>query len=87
MYLMRIGAAGSEKPVARIDDHTYADPCFTVRHLSRFTMLESGDLINAGTPPGAGLGHGPPIRLRPGDVLDLGVSGLGSRRQRVLGPR
>ena len=63
------------------------DPYFLVHHLSQFLVLEPGDLINTGTPPGVGMGHVPPIWLQPGDVMELGVTGLGAQRQRVLPPR
>jgi 2-keto-4-pentenoate hydratase/2-oxohepta-3-ene-1,7-dioic acid hydratase in catechol pathway len=63
------------------------DPFFLVHHLSQFLVLEPGDLINTGTPPGVGMGHKPPIWLQPGDVMELGIERLGSQRQNVLGPR
>ncbi|WP_433307624.1 fumarylacetoacetate hydrolase family protein [Actinoplanes sp. CA-030573] len=63
------------------------DPYFIVHHLSQFMVLEPGDLINTGTPPGVGMGFRPPIWLRPGDVIELGIDRLGRGRQRVLGPR
>ncbi|GLY19506.1 2-hydroxyhepta-2,4-diene-1,7-dioate isomerase [Kineosporia sp. NBRC 101677] len=63
------------------------DPYFIVHHLSQFMVLEPGDLINTGTPPGVGMGHDPQIWLQPGDVMELGIQGLGSQRQNVLGPR
>ncbi|RSM43177.1 FAA hydrolase family protein [Amycolatopsis balhimycina DSM 5908] len=63
------------------------DPYFIVHHLSQFLVLEPGDLINTGTPPGVGMGFTPPVWLRPGDVLELGIRGLGTQRQRVVGPR
>jgi 2,4-diketo-3-deoxy-L-fuconate hydrolase len=63
------------------------DPYFVVHHLSQFMVLEPGDLINTGTPPGVGLGFDPPIWLKPGDVMELGIEGLGTQRQRVLAPR
>ena len=47
-------------------------------------VLEPGDLINTGTPPGVGLGQRPPVFLRPGDVMELGIDGLGRQRQRVV---
>jgi 2-keto-4-pentenoate hydratase/2-oxohepta-3-ene-1,7-dioic acid hydratase in catechol pathway len=58
-----------------------------VHYLSQFLVLEPGDLVNTGTPPGVGLGLDPPVYLQPGDVMELGISGLGMQRQRVLGPR
>jgi len=63
------------------------DPYFIVRYLSQFMVLEPGDLINTGTPPGVGMGHDPQIWLQPGDVMELGMDGLGSQRQTVVGPR
>jgi 2,4-diketo-3-deoxy-L-fuconate hydrolase len=63
------------------------DPFFVVHYLSQFLVLEPGDLINTGTPPGVGMGFVPPIWLQPGDVMELGIEGLGSQRQNVLGPR
>ena len=63
------------------------DPYFVVRYLSQFMVLEPGDLINTGTPPGVGMGHDPQIWLRPGDVMELGIDRLGTQRQTVVGPR
>jgi 2,4-diketo-3-deoxy-L-fuconate hydrolase len=63
------------------------DPFFIVHYLSQFLVMEPGDLINTGTPPGVGMGFVPPVWLRPGDVMELGIDGLGSQRQHVVGPR
>ncbi|MET1086276.1 MAG: fumarylacetoacetate hydrolase family protein [Arthrobacter sp.] len=63
------------------------DPYFIVHYLSQFLVLEPGDLINTGTPPGVGMGFKPQIWLQPGDVMELGIEGLGSQRQAVLAPR
>src|SRR6478609_11681310 len=60
------------------------DPYFIVHYLSQFLVLEPGDLINTGTPPGVGMGFVPPVWLQPGDVMELGIEGLGSQQQRVL---
>jgi 2-keto-4-pentenoate hydratase/2-oxohepta-3-ene-1,7-dioic acid hydratase in catechol pathway len=46
-------------------------------------VLEPGDLINTGTPPGVGLGMTPPQYLQSGDVVELSVTGLGTQRQRI----
>jgi 2-keto-4-pentenoate hydratase/2-oxohepta-3-ene-1,7-dioic acid hydratase in catechol pathway len=54
-----------------------------VRYLSQFMVLEPGDLINTGTPPGVGMGMTPPQYLDSGDVVELSVSGLGTQRQRI----
>src|SRR5215211_7182702 len=63
------------------------DPYFVVYYLSQFLVLEPGDLIDTGTPPGVGMGFTPPIWLQPGDVMELGIEGLGVQRQTVLAPR
>jgi 2,4-diketo-3-deoxy-L-fuconate hydrolase len=63
------------------------DPYFIVHHLSQFMVLEPGDLIDTGTPPGVGMGMKPPVWLQPGDVMQLGITRLGTARQRVVGPR
>jgi 2-keto-4-pentenoate hydratase/2-oxohepta-3-ene-1,7-dioic acid hydratase in catechol pathway len=62
-------------------------PTFIVHHLSQFMVLEPGDLINTGTPPGVGMGMKPPVWLQVGDVVALGIDGLGSQRQTVIAPR
>ena len=54
-----------------------------VARCSRVMTLEPGDLIITGTPPGVGMGFKPPRFLKAGDVVELGISGLGSQRQRV----
>ncbi|NUS29362.1 MAG: fumarylacetoacetate hydrolase family protein [Streptomyces sp.] len=63
------------------------DPYFIVHYLSQFLVLEPGDLINTGTPPGVGMGLTPPVYLQPGDVMELGIHHLGTQRQHVLAPR
>lgn len=63
------------------------DPFFIVHYLSQFLVLEPGDLINTGTPPGVGMGSVPPVWLQPGDMMELGIEGLGAQRQSVIGPR
>ncbi len=55
-----------------------------VRYTSRFMALEAGDLISTGTPPGVGMGMKPPVYLRPGDVMELEIDGLGTQRQPVV---
>ena len=56
---------------------------FLVSYLSRFLTLMPGDVIATGTPPGVGLGCDPPVFLKPGDVMRLGIGGLGGQRQEV----
>ena len=58
-------------------------PTYLVHYLSQFLVLEPGDLINTGTPPGVGLGMKPPLYLAPGDVMELGIDGLGTQRQQL----
>jgi len=55
-----------------------------VSYLSQFMTLHPGDVISTGTPPGVGMGRKPPRYLRPGDVVELGIEGLGSQRQEVV---
>ncbi len=57
---------------------------FLVSYLSRFMSLHPGDVISTGTPPGVGLGQKPPVYLRAGNVVRLGIPGLGEQRQRVV---
>ncbi len=57
-----------------------------VSYISQFMTLMPGDIISTGTPPGVGFGMKPQRYLVPGDVLELGVQGLGTQRQEVLPP-
>lgn len=61
---------------------------FGVRHLvsylSRFMSLQPGDIISTGTPPGVGMGQKPPLYLKPGNRIRLGINGLGEQNQNVL---
>ncbi|WP_028739167.1 fumarylacetoacetate hydrolase family protein [Ciceribacter selenitireducens] len=54
---------------------------FLVSYLSQFMSLHPGDVISTGTPPGVGMGMKPPRYLKPGDVVELGIDGLGSQKQ------
>jgi 2-keto-4-pentenoate hydratase/2-oxohepta-3-ene-1,7-dioic acid hydratase in catechol pathway len=76
-----------------VDGHRYQDGStktmvFGVAHLvsylSRFMSLQPGDVISTGTPPGVGLGQKPPVYLKPGQVIRLGIDGLGEQRQTVV---
>ncbi|MDP2087113.1 MAG: fumarylacetoacetate hydrolase family protein [Gemmobacter sp.] len=58
-----------------------------VSYLSQFFTLHPGDIISTGTPPGVALGMKPPQYLRPGDVVELGIEGLGQQRQDVVADR
>jgi 2-keto-4-pentenoate hydratase/2-oxohepta-3-ene-1,7-dioic acid hydratase in catechol pathway len=69
-------------------DSTTADMIFDVptlvSYVSQFMTLLPGDVISTGTPAGVGLGHKPPLYLRPGDVVEYGIDGLGQARQKIL---
>ncbi len=79
-----------------VDGHQYQDGTTAtmvfgvaeiVSYLSRFMSLQSGDVISTGTPPGVGLGQKPPKYLAVGNVMRLGIDGLGEQTQRVVEPR
>ncbi len=57
---------------------------FLISYLSRFMSLQPGDVISTGTPPGVGLGQKPPVYLRAGQVMHLGIEGLGTQTQTVV---
>src|SRR6185312_17445821 len=61
------------------------DVWFLVSYASRFMQLEPGDVITTGTPAGVGMGKKPPRFLRAGDRVELGIEGLGTQSQRVVG--
>ena len=54
---------------------------FLVSYVSQFMTLLPGDVISTGTPAGVGLGFNPPIYIKPGDVVELGIDGMGEQRQ------
>ncbi|GAB1583370.1 fumarylacetoacetate hydrolase family protein [Phyllobacterium phragmitis] len=56
---------------------------YLVSYLSQFMSLQPGDIISTGTPPGVGMGMKPPRYLKAGDVVELGIEGLGTQRQNV----
>jgi len=57
---------------------------YLVSYISQFMSLQPGDLISTGTPPGVGMGQKPQIFLQEGDVMELGVEGLGSQKQKTI---
>ena len=59
-------------------------PAFLVHYLSQFMSLQPGDVISTGTPPGVGLGQKPPVYLNVGDVMELGIEGMGVQKQVVV---
>lgn len=56
---------------------------FLVHYISQFMILEPGDVITTGTPPGVGMGMKPPRYLKPGDNMEVSITGLGVQRQAV----
>ncbi|MBN8578335.1 MAG: fumarylacetoacetate hydrolase family protein [Cytophagales bacterium] len=64
------------------DDMIFEIP-FLVSYISQFMTLLPGDVISTGTPSGVGHGFNPPVYLKPGDVVELGIEGLGEQRQVV----
>jgi 2,4-diketo-3-deoxy-L-fuconate hydrolase len=88
-----VGDIGNLKMWLEVDGHRYqngstATMIFGVAHivayLSRFMSLEPGDVISTGTPPGVGLGQKPPVYLKGGEVMRLGIDSLGIQTQRVV---
>ena len=73
-----------------VDGHRFQDGstrtmvyqvAFLVSYLSQFVSLQAGDVISTGTPPGVGMGQKPPLYLRPGQTMRLGIEGLGVQSQ------
>jgi len=56
---------------------------FLISYVSQFMTMLPGDIISTGTPPGVGLGMNPPVYLKPGDLVELGIDGLGVSKQNV----
>jgi 2-keto-4-pentenoate hydratase/2-oxohepta-3-ene-1,7-dioic acid hydratase in catechol pathway len=87
-----VGDVGNLKMWLDVNGHRYQNgstrtmifkPAFLVHYVSQFMSLQPGDVISTGTPPGVGLGQKPPVYLNPGDVVELGIEGLGKQRQVV----
>jgi ureidoglycolate lyase len=75
-----------------VDGHRYQDGstrtmvygvAHLVSHISQFMSLQPGDIISTGTPPGVGAGQKPPVHLKPGQTMHLGIEGLGEQKQRT----
>ena len=76
-----------------VDGHRYQDGStrtmvyqvpFLISYLSQFFSLQPGDVISTGTPPGVGMGQKPPVYLRPGQMIRLGIEGLGVQTQTTV---
>lgn len=68
-------------------DQMIFSPAAIVSFLSQYMSLQPGDVISTGTPPGVGLGFKPPIYLKAGDTMRLGIQGLGEQHQKVVAAR
>ena len=72
----------------RIQDSSTSDMIFSIARIvadtSQYVLLQPGDIITTGTPQGVGLGMKPPLYLKSGDTMRLGIDGLGVQQQRVL---
>ena len=72
----------------QLQDSNTSDMAYGVQHLvhylSQFMTLLPGDIISTGTPSGVGLGFDPPRFLQPGDVVELGITGLGESKQTAV---
>ena len=64
--------------------HMIFSVAYLVSYISKFMSLQAGDIISTGTPPGIGMGQKPPVYLRPGQRMRLGVEGLGQQNQLVV---
>ena len=73
---------GERRQTGSTDDMIF-DIATVIHHVSQFMVLEPGDLVNTGTPPGVAMGMAEPGYLSPGDVMTLGITGLGEQRQEV----
>lgn len=76
-----------------VDGHRYQDGstktmvygvAHLVHYISQFMSLQPGDIISTGTPPGVGMGQKPPVYLEPGQVMKLGIDGLGEQKQKTV---
>jgi len=72
----------------RYQDGSTSTMVYNVRHIvsyiSQFMSLQPGDVISTGTPPGVGMGQKPPVYLKPGQRMRLGIEGLGMQQQNVV---
>ena len=73
---------GKKMQDGNTDDLIFKVP-FLVSYISQYMTLLPGDIISTGTPPGVALGMNPPQYLRDGDVIELGIEGLGTQKQQV----
>lgn len=80
---MRLTVNGETKQNGSTETMVYG-VAYLVSYLSQFMTLHPGDIISTGTPPGVGMGFKPPQYLKAGDVIELGIDGLGTQKQTVV---
>lgn len=80
---MWLDVNGERRQTGNTDQMIFS-PAAIVSFLSQYMSLQPGDVISTGTPPGVGLGFKPPIYLKAGDTMRLGIEGLGEQRQNVV---
>ncbi len=80
---MWLDVNGERKQTGSTDTMIYS-VAFLVSYLSQFMTLHIGDIITTGTPPGVGMGMNPPQFLKAGDIMELGIQGLGTQKLNVL---
>jgi 2,4-didehydro-3-deoxy-L-rhamnonate hydrolase len=80
---LRLDVNGVRRQTGNTDKMIF-DVFYLVYYLSQFMTLEAGDVITTGTPPGVGLGQKPPVFLKTGDVVTLGIDGLGEQRSECI---
>ena len=83
---MWLSVNGQTKQDSSTENLVFKIP-FLLSYISRFMTLLPGDIISTGTPAGVALGMKPPVYLKPGDVIELGIDGLGKARQNVIAYR
>lgn len=77
---MKLSVNGVQKQNGNTNTMIF-NPAYTIWYLSQLMLLEAGDLISTGTPPGVGLGFDPPEYLSTGDKVELSIAGLGTQQQ------
>ncbi len=80
---MRLDVNGERRQTGNTSTMVF-NPCFLIHYISQFMVLEAGDLITTGTPPGVGAAMQPPQFLKPGDQVELEIDGLGVIRQNCV---
>jgi len=83
---MELKVNGEVKQTGSTSTMIFSIP-FLLSYITQFCVLEPGDVVTTGTPPGVGCGMKPPQYLKPGDVMELSIEGLGTQRQTVVVPR